>query len=75
MEETTESVYYLQVLQSAGELPLRHIFPVEFSFKTAQNNNKLTSFFSFSVSVSVSVSVSLSLSLCKSKESKGKTFS
>lgn len=25
MEETTESVYYLQVLQSAGELPLRHI--------------------------------------------------
>jgi len=73
MEETTESVYYLQVLQSAGELPLRHIFPVEFSFKTAQNNNKLTSFFSFSVSVSVSVS--LSLSLCKSKESKGKTFS
>jgi hypothetical protein len=69
MEETTESVYYLQVLQSAGELPLRHIFPVEFSFKTAQNNNKLTSFLSFSVVLS------LSLSLCKGKESKGKTFS
>jgi hypothetical protein len=69
MEETTESVYYLQVLQSAGELPLRHIFPVEFSFKTAQNNNKLTSFLSFSVFLS------LSLSLCKGKESKGKTFS